>query len=77
MKSTCTICKGEGWVCEDHAYKAWGEGDGCCAAAGMPCICHPWFKELTIIDCLKKMSSSKTPPEFDKTFRENFDKLLA
>jgi hypothetical protein len=36
----CKICKGEGWVCEDHADKAWGEGDGCCGGAGMLCICN-------------------------------------
>jgi hypothetical protein len=56
MNSTCTICKGEGWVCEYHSNKAWGEGDGCCGGAGMPCVCHPWFKETTIVDCLKKMN---------------------
>lgn len=35
----CNICHGEGWVCEDHADKAWKEGNGCCGAAGMECIC--------------------------------------
>lgn len=33
----CPHCKGEGVVCEDHPDQAWGEGDGCCGAAGMPC----------------------------------------
>jgi hypothetical protein len=36
----CHICKGEKWVCENHADKAWGDGDGCpCGGAGMECIC--------------------------------------
>lgn len=58
MKSTCTICKGEGWVCEDHADKAWGEGDGCCGGAGMPCVCHPWFKTITILDCVDELNAN-------------------
>ncbi len=36
----CKICKGEGWVCEDHADKSWGEGNWCCGGAGMPCVCN-------------------------------------
>lgn len=39
MKDNCKICHGEQWVCEDHPDKAWGEGDGCCGAAGMLCVC--------------------------------------
>ncbi len=42
----CEACGGEGWVCEDHPNKAWGEGDGCCGGAGIPCKCNtskpPW-----------------------------------
>ena len=39
---TCETCGGEMWVCENHPDKAWGEGDGCCGGAGMPCrICNP------------------------------------
>jgi len=37
----CTICKGEGWVCENHDGTPWGGGDGCCGGAGMPCACNP------------------------------------
>jgi hypothetical protein len=33
----CPVCHGEGTVCEAHPDVAWGEGDGCCGAAGMPC----------------------------------------
>lgn len=37
----CPICGDEQWVCEEHPKKAWGEGDGCCGGAGMPCLCSP------------------------------------
>lgn len=37
----CTICKGEGWVCENHDATPWDGGHGCCGGAGMPCICNP------------------------------------
>jgi len=36
----CPTCLGEGWVCEAHPAQAWGGGDGCCGAAGMPCACN-------------------------------------
>lgn len=41
VKRECTICGGEGWVCEYHPLIKWGEGDGCCGGAGMPCSCNP------------------------------------
>lgn len=34
----CPVCLGSGHVCEEHPDKAWGEGDGCCGAPGMPCL---------------------------------------
>lgn len=34
----CPVCLGSGHVCEDHPDKAWGDGDGCCGAPGMPCL---------------------------------------
>lgn len=40
----CTVCQGEGWVCEDHPDKAWDSGNGCCGAAGAPCVCNPEAK---------------------------------
>lgn len=33
----CPVCGGEGWVCEEHTDKGWGQGDGCCGAPGAPC----------------------------------------
>jgi hypothetical protein len=36
---------GEEWVCENHPDKAWGDGEGCCGAAGMPCICSPMHED--------------------------------
>lgn len=35
----CTICKGEGWVCENHPDLPW-QHDGC-GGAGDPCCCNP------------------------------------
>lgn len=39
----CPICRGEGWVCENHPNKVWGAGyeNGCECGAGMPCRCTP------------------------------------
>lgn len=34
----CKICKGSGWVCENHQDVNWG--DKCCGGAGMPCECN-------------------------------------
>jgi hypothetical protein len=36
----CKICKGSGWVCENHQDVEWGDGDKCCGGAGMPCECN-------------------------------------
>lgn len=41
MDSDCPVCKGEGWVCENHEDTPWGDGEGCCGGAGMPCRCNP------------------------------------
>lgn len=43
----CQICKGEGWVCENHPEIAWEGGNHkCCGGAGKPCRCNtsdpPW-----------------------------------
>lgn len=35
----CPICKGTGWVCEEHPDKPW-EHDGCGGAGGR-CVCNP------------------------------------
>jgi len=43
---TCAVCKGEGWVCEDHPDAPWDDyhQDNC--GPGMPCECNksdpPW-----------------------------------
>lgn len=37
----CERCNGELWVCEDHPDRACGQGDGCCGAPAMPCVCNP------------------------------------
>ena len=39
---TCEICKGTGWVCENHLNKPWGSDPGECeCGAGSNCICNP------------------------------------
>lgn len=41
----CTVCKGQGWVCENHQTIAWNEGyPPCCGGAGAPCVCNPLSK---------------------------------
>lgn len=38
----CAVCKGEGWVCENHPTVRWNEGyPPCCGGAGAPCVCNP------------------------------------
>lgn len=40
-KQSCPVCKGEGWVCENHPNEPWNEGDPeCCGGAGAPCECN-------------------------------------
>lgn len=41
----CTICAGEGLVCENHPGIPWGGGDGCCGGAGMPCTCNELHRD--------------------------------
>lgn len=38
---SCQICKGEGWVCEDHPTEKWGYGLTGCQLPGAPCRCNP------------------------------------
>ena len=43
--ANCAVCKGEGWVCENHQWVAWGMGLDCaCGGAGAPCKCNPLSK---------------------------------
>lgn len=65
----CTICKGEGWICENHPDKAWGEGSGCCGGAGMPCECNtsnpPWvhMEEVHATNEAMPLSQAADRPE--------------
>ena len=40
----CPICKGEGWVCEDHPLEKWNDGLTGCQLPGAPCKCNPLSK---------------------------------
>lgn len=48
MSAYCPICRGEGWVCENHPENKfdYGEQPCCHNAAGKPCECNksnpPW-----------------------------------
>lgn len=37
--SACPLCKGEGWVCEQHPSLPFAHDD--CAGPGDPCACNP------------------------------------
>ena len=40
--SVCPICKGEGWVCEQHRFVPWKGGTmECCDGPAVPCDCNP------------------------------------
>lgn len=39
----CANCDNEQWVCEDHPEVPWGNGNGCCGGAGMPCSCNQLY----------------------------------
>ena len=48
--NSCTVCDGQGWVCENHMDKPWKEfserEDACDCGAGAPCVwCNPCDKE--------------------------------
>jgi hypothetical protein len=40
MNRACSICRGVGWVCENHTDKAWDVDLGCVCGAGAPCKCN-------------------------------------
>jgi hypothetical protein len=42
----CSLCAGEGWICEQHPSKSWPHGD--CQSAGAPCpMCQHLNDPLT------------------------------
>ena len=40
MNPNCPICRGIGWVCENHSEKPWDPELGCVCGAGAPCKCN-------------------------------------
>jgi hypothetical protein len=40
MNPNCPICRGIGWVCENHPDRAWDSDLGCTCGAGEPCKCN-------------------------------------
>ena len=40
MNPNCPICKGLGWVCENHPELPWSDETGCQCGAGMTCQCN-------------------------------------
>ena len=61
----CAICKGIGWVCENHPDKAWDKQLGCECGAGMPCRCNkkrePGIDESDIPEVLTDERDTKPP----------------
>lgn len=53
----CANCDGQGWVCEKHPEVPWGEGDGCCGGAGIPCVCNDLYQENATEDKEKPLGS--------------------
>jgi hypothetical protein len=54
----CTLCKGIGWVCENHPHKPWEGERACnCGGAGAPC---PWCNQ----------SDAEHPPRMPDGFDE-------
>ena len=53
IDANCKVCKGDGWVCENHPDVPWNGGtQQCCGGAGMPCECNPagdWPPGSTIV----------------------------
>jgi hypothetical protein len=41
IDKNCKLCKGAGWVCENHLDVPWVNGNECCGGAGAPCVCNP------------------------------------
>jgi hypothetical protein len=39
MNENCAICRGIGWVCENHPDKPYDEL-GCACGEGIPCDCN-------------------------------------
>ena len=57
----CPICKGCGWVCENHPDMPWTK-EGCECGAGMPCpTCNP-------------SDGEDDPPRLPSGFKPVFDK---
>nr|QDP26027.1 hypothetical protein FNV92_29325 [Bradyrhizobium cosmicum] len=44
----CRICRGLGWVCENHPDKEWSREFGCQCGAGMRCACQG--TEIAIVE---------------------------
>jgi hypothetical protein len=40
MNKNCPICRGIGWVCENHPKKPYDEELGCICGEGIPCSCN-------------------------------------
>ena len=40
MNANCPICRGIGWVCENHPDKPYDDELGCTCGDGIPCACN-------------------------------------
>jgi hypothetical protein len=61
---SCDICKGEGWVCENHPNVAWEDGEATCCngscGAGMLCECEKKRERQARIELIERMLASQS-----------------
>lgn len=50
----CQICKGFGWICENHQGLPFDHDDEC-GGAGDPCICNPNYEPRLNSNCEKSL----------------------
>jgi hypothetical protein len=54
MRVFCRVCRGVGWVCEDHPDKPYDHDIGCACGEGIPCACNdstpPDTSQVIVID---------------------------
>lgn len=62
INPNCPICRGLGWVCENHPYLAWTKDRrGCQCGAGMPCACNGAGIDQSVVS-LVGWAIEVTPP---------------
>lgn len=58
--SSCPICAGTGWICENHPDQPFGHAG--CGGAGGPCICNP-VGYVELVEVLSEVEGDKPRPQ--------------